>query len=487
MRSANLLLVIWLGLVPSLQASAQDQEAAPACLDDPQEWSMPSSTQAQKATEVCPNPIGWKPTDEELRNILSDHSRWIETWRSKDFDAQWAAENAKGRANLCRADLRKAELDEAKLRGARLDGADLSGARLNKADLFGVRLNRANLSVAKLNNANLLSAELDEANLRQAELNQAYMVNAKLNKANLFGAKLNKADLLAARLNEANLYSAELNEANLLSAKLNKACLRGAQLNKADLRIARLNKADLFGAKLENADISGIGLEEAVYAPASAPPNSYVGYIEGLKTTVFPEGNEAGLVQLRELLQKSGLRDLEREATYAIERGRTRYATAAEGAFRRVAFDWPVAYGLYPSRALVLIITFWVLLIPIYWWPIWCRPSRVSGSSGIFRILPKDRLELDNGEPTLDAQARVERLHERGFASLGWSAYFSLLSAFRIGFREFSVGNWIASVQPRIFTLEPRGWVRSVSGLQSLLSLYLLAMWLLTYFGRPFQ
>jgi hypothetical protein len=445
MGSAKLLLVIWLGLVSSLQASAQDHKATPVCPDDA--LARETLAQEQKAAQACPNPIGWKPTDEELRSILSDHSRWIETWRSKGFDLGWAAENAKGRANLC----------------------------------------RANLSGAKLNDANLIFAELDEANLRWAELNKANLFGAKLNKANLFGAKLNKANLLAAELNEANLHSAELNEASLVSAKLNRACLRGVELNKADLRVARLNKADLFTAQLKDAALAGIELEEAVYAPSSAPPDSYVAEVQGLKTAVFPRGHEAGLVQLRELLQKSGLRDLEREATYAIERGRTQYATVVEGAFRRVAFDWPVAYGLYPGRALVLIIAFWVLLIPVYWWPIWRRPSRVSGHSGIFRILPKNRVELHNGEPTLDEQARVERLHDRGFSSLGWSAYFSLLSAFRIGFREFSVGNWIAGVQPSTFTLEPRGWVRSVSGLQSLLSLYLLAMWLLTYFGRPFQ
>jgi hypothetical protein len=40
---------------------------------------------------------------------------------------------------------------------------------------------------------------------------------------------------------------------------------------------------------------------------------------------------------------------------------------------------------------------------------------------------------------------------------------------------------------PRQFTLEPTGWVRTVAGVQSLLSVYLLAMWVLTYFGRPFQ
>jgi hypothetical protein len=59
--------------------------------------------------------------------------------------------------------------------------------------------------------------------------------------------------------------------------------------------------------------------------------------------------------------------------------------------------------------------------------------------------------------------------------------------AFHIGFREFSVGSWIARMQPRSFALEAAGWVRTVSGAQSLLSVYFLAMWVLTYFGRPFQ
>ena len=63
---------------------------------------------------------------------------------------------------------------------------------------------------------------------------------------------------------------------------------------------------------------------------------------------------------------------------------------------------------------------------------------------------------------------------------------FSLLSAFHLGFRELNVGNWLARVQAREYGLQAVGWVRVVAGLQSLLSVYLLAMWALTYFGRPF-
>jgi hypothetical protein len=65
--------------------------------------------------------------------------------------------------------------------------------------------------------------------------------------------------------------------------------------------------------------------------------------------------------------------------------------------------------------------------------------------------------------------------------------YFSLLSAFHLGGREFNVGTWIARMQPREYTLRATGWVRTVSGIQPLLSVYLLAFWVLTYFGRPFE
>jgi hypothetical protein len=49
------------------------------------------------------------------------------------------------------------------------------------------------------------------------------------------------------------------------------------------------------------------------------------------------------------------------------------------------------------------------------------------------------------------------------------------------------VGTWIARLQSREYTLRATGWVRTVSGIQSLLSVYCLALWVLTCFGRPFE
>jgi hypothetical protein len=65
--------------------------------------------------------------------------------------------------------------------------------------------------------------------------------------------------------------------------------------------------------------------------------------------------------------------------------------------------------------------------------------------------------------------------------------YFSLLSATRIGWRELNVGTWITRIQPREYSLRATGWVRVVSGVQCLISVYLVALAILTYFGTPFE
>ncbi|MDP1760710.1 MAG: hypothetical protein Q8L43_00630, partial [Deltaproteobacteria bacterium] len=91
-----------------------------------------------------------------------------------------------------------------------------------------------------------------------------------------------------------------------------------------------------------------------------------------------------------------------------------------------------------------------------------------------FRPLPMDSTRF--GESIL-----------RGWRVMRLAFYFSLLSAFNLGWRELNVGNWISRIQKREYTLRATGWVRTVAGLQSLLSVYLLALWVLTYFGRPFD
>jgi len=293
--------------------------------------------------------------------------------------------------------------------------------------------------------------------------------------ANLSGATLRGADLSGVNLYDADLHGADLILANLSGAQLGRAVLSGAHVSEADLRganlSANLSSADLREADLRDADLTGANLTaaqlayanltRAKYAPASEPPYPFVAGIKGLSKVRIPSGEEAGLVQLRKLLQDAGLRVLEREATYSIERARTSEMTALPSVigaiFRRAAFELPTAYGLHPFRALFLIMLIWLFCVPIYCRSIVDDPGGSQQGNGIYRILPADRVVGLAAEPEIKKEPEVIRLQAADlWTAVPAAVYFSLLSAVDIGFQQFTPGDWIRRLQPHEYTLHPR-------------------------------
>ena len=144
-------------------------------------------------------------TTEELNEILTKHSEWVNSCGTKGV-----------RANLWNADLS----------GADLRYVDLRGACLWNANLWGANLGGANLGGADLRDANLWNADLRDANLSCADLNDADLSSAFLGGANLWNA---------------NLWCADLRYADLRDANLKYAILEGANLSGADLSDAKIN------------------------------------------------------------------------------------------------------------------------------------------------------------------------------------------------------------------------------------------------------
>ena len=93
----------------------------------------------------------------------------------------------------------------------------------------------------------------------------------------------------------------------------------------------------------------------------------------------------------------------------------------------------------------------------------------------------------DNPYAEDQGQDKPEWLLARGYRVPFYALFFSVLSAFHIGWKELSVGSWIARLNPSEYTLKATGWVRTVFQRSSLISVYLLALAVLTYFGRPFE
>lgn len=368
--------------------------------------------------------------------------------------------------------------------------ADLREANLSEANLSGANLYMANLSLARLNKANLSRARLDLASLSRAYLHEASLSGAKLRNADLRGAILTKANLSQANLDGAKLNGASLVEANLSGTELFLANLSGAWLELANLSGARLYWVNLSGAFFEP-------------RPGSVSDVSLLLNNKGLSLLRYDVSSH-GLVELRETYKKAGMREEERQVTYALNHTRRLKSWKQGGVtgkleslFHLVCFEWTCQYGMNPGRPLGVLGLGLFLFTPFYLLALRSRDPE----TGIWLVLPPDRIlgqgskvrpfkltgrtpfrPLPSGRwPRLKARLR------RGLRRVRLAFYFSLLSAFNLGWRELNVGNWISRVQKLEYNLKATGWVRSVAGLQSLLSVYLLALWVLTYFGRPFD
>jgi hypothetical protein len=285
-----------------------------------------------------------------------------------------------------------------------------------------------------------------------------------------------------------------------MNINLTHASLRSANLSGATLLNANLTSADLFAADLRNAKVIGSNLYRTRLNSADLAYTTFIPFLHTEPGTQLPEfilwqfAHNIGLIsvpanaisrfyQLREDFKRNGLRPEERGFTAALQRAETRRMNWLEGSFRYVAFDLTSVYGDSPGRVLMILI----VGILNFAWPYTAALTRKNPSRGaIWRVWNEDRL-LDVSDGGNDRKRRECLFGFAFFKAVRYGHYFSLLSAFHIGWRDLNVGHWIARIQPREYALRPTGWVRVVSGLQSLFSIYLLALLVLTYFGRPFE
>jgi len=372
-----------------------------------------------------------------LSKILKEHKDWLSSLGEHG-----------ARANLSGADLREANLSEADLSLANLREANLSRAFLSGANLSGADLSLANLNWVKLGGAELIGAKL-----RGADLNGAH-----LNGANLWGAELIRAKLVFADLRAANLSGADLREANLRGAELIGANLKGAKLIETNLKYAYAHFSDFSYSYFEPKNV-----EEFVFLGA-----------KGLSTIRFD--NFTAAVDLRAVAKETGLRSEERALTSALYKYHLRGAPFYERIFEHFLLGSTTDYGASPWRSFC-VLAFFIVIFSFYYMII----LRRRGKDGIWKIWIPERVRKDLGKN------KPIRLNLHGLAAWRIGFYFSVLSAFNIGWRELNVGNWISRVQRQEYIYRATGWTRTISGIQSLLSVYLLALWALTYFGRPFE
>ena len=191
-----------------------------------------------------------------------------------------------------------------------------------------------------------------------------------------------------------------------------------------------------------------------------------MGSVTGLRDLRFPKDKPGGLAELRLVLRNLGSRHQEREVTFALhstqvdhlqdscspskwfERPREPSGDRCSpsgwlhGAWQTVLFEWTTGWGLHPFRAVGIMIVLVCCLTPIDVCCTWVRGPGCSGSCGIFRVWPRERLDAEGEGFRVVEDFRVERISVRFRYAMVWGLYFALLSTFHIGWRDINVGGW---------------------------------------------
>jgi uncharacterized protein YjbI with pentapeptide repeats len=139
---------------------------------------LPSySSEEQKHQEWAGRSFGKIRTNDDLKNILENHKKWLNTDKKEGAKANLGGANLNG-APLARADLREAILFYVDLRKANLFETNLSGAFLSHADLSGTVLDSTDFRGAYMRGINLKEAILLQADLGGVDLTGADLSGA---------------------------------------------------------------------------------------------------------------------------------------------------------------------------------------------------------------------------------------------------------------------------------------------------------------------
>jgi hypothetical protein len=350
----------------------------------------------------------------------------------------------------------------------------------------------------------LQSCNLSGALMWYTDLSKAFMSDSYFRDAIFEGSNLSDANLNMSNLSGCDFWISDLSRANLWRADLRGAYLGGADLCSAKLSESNLSYSDLSGAYLFSADLEYTNLDETYFHDADFTKTlfypSKLPDIDGMaeainldKIVVWKDASK--IFQLAAKFEDAGFKQHSRMMIRLAKRYK-------QDVFSRVFFDWTIEYGYNLWRPWFIIIGLWFLASTFYFG---CFLGSSHKNTRLMIIQAEyPNVHLSSTEEKKTEKFRYERVH---FSNLYlrdirgsifgrfpfrirlffWAMFFSAISALNVGFRKFSTGRGLLGLTRKEIELEAHGWVRVVSGAQSLVSAYLILLWAANLFATPFK
>jgi hypothetical protein len=208
--------------------------------------------------------------------------------------------------------------------------------------------------------------------------------------------------------------------------------------------------------------------------------------------------NPDSLVDLARRFKDEGFREQERNVVYARRRaetgsflercGRSRgeVSACADYILREVLFDLTCQYGLSPVRPLKIVFVLWLTCSFVYFMIV-----HFEGKSALYRLDKPDlpdasTIQTQRVRPQWKQQChwrwRSIEFLSREFRVLRTAMFFSAMCALSLSLRDVNFGPWIRLLTRHEFDIRAVGWARVVAGYQSITSVCLIALSIITYF-----
>lgn len=218
-----------------------------------------------------------------------------------------------------------------------------------------------------------------------------------------------------------------------------------------------------------NADLSNVMMDPDTISQFSM---SSLAFAEGLRELKFyrPEM----MSKIKSHFRQNNYRQPEREITCALKRHDQNF-------IEKIAFDYTSEYGSKFIRPIQILVGLWLTCSIIYLF--------------LFRFSRKSRLMTTTTTFGYTGQRHVESKSTESYSSnklfrvrnIRYAFFFSLLSTFNIGFRDFNFSRLVRLLLPQEMDFRPTGVLRTISAIQAIFSVFLIGLWILSYFGRPFD
>lgn len=402
-------------------------------------------------------------------------------------------------------------------------GSDFRASVFSNAEFGGMNLEDSCFTGAKLNEVNLSYADLDGAVFVAADIG---ILHSGLNGTGVSfsNASLVGADFTQAELKNVNFVGADMLHSHFVDTLIGKSVsFKGANVG------YMVFEPREFAGSQEHEMHFAKGLSLLRYETNREPLYLLKNYFKeagkaraerSVTASLRRSDLDFRLKVMTEKLADTHSRDLSNFLSVALKL----VYVWVQIFFWTVMFDMTVEFGASKERVFFLIPFFSMTFACFYWcmlrfpyarFPLISRLISNAGSLQLvfYREPPKASSNLNpkGTSQKLEDHKRIALKYKENYSvpyfpnngqtpkemlisrirhelfAIKIAVNYSLYCSLRFGFRDLDVANWVNTLKKYKYEFHARGRIKTLGGVQSLLSLYLLALYVLCIFDNPFS